>query len=310
MKTSLDCIPCLIDQTLRISRMLSTSPDVHERIVRDILHVSSEADLNQSPPALAQQIHRQVKKITGIHDPYRREKEHENRLALKLLPEFRSRIKSASDPLITAARFAIAGNAIDLGIDGAMTGTDIRKDLQKALTDTFFGDRDEFRKSVDSAERILYLADNAGEIVFDRLLIEQLSPERVTLAVRGKPVLNDATTTDAISGGLHEIVNIVSNGSDAPGTLLHDCSPEFLKYYEDADLIIAKGQGNYESLSEERRNIYFLLKIKCPVISSHVGCPVGSYLLKRPKVQKEWATQPVFSMDSRGEGELASAAAS
>lgn len=307
MKTSLDCIPCLIDQTLRISRILSTSPDVHERIMRDILRLSSSADLQLSPPALAQQMHRQLKRITGIEDPYRVEKEQENRLAIELLPEFRAKLESASDPLVTAARFAIAGNLIDMGINGALAGRDIRKDVQKALTDSFFGDRDEFRESVENAERILYLADNAGEIVFDRLLIEQLSPEKVTLAVRGKPILNDATIVDARSGGLHEIVDIISNGSDAPGTILQDCSQEFLRYYEEADMIIAKGQGNYESLSDENRNIFFLLKVKCPVISAHAGHPIGTHLLIGSSSYEKLALQSDFSINHRGERKLTSA---
>lgn len=259
--------------------MLSTSHDVHERVVRDVLRLAGEVDLQLSPPALAQKIHRQLKKITGIKDPYRQEKEQENRLALRLLSEFRISVESASDPLATAVRFAIAGNVIDMGTNLTLTGTDIRRNIQKALTDTFIGDREEFRKSVEDAERIIYIADNAGEIVFDRLLIEQLPTEKVTLAVRGEPVLNDATVTDAKSAGLHKIVKVISNGSDAPGTLIQDCSREFLSYYEEADLIIAKGQGNYESLNNEKRNIFFLLKVKCPVISSHVGYPVGSHVM-------------------------------
>lgn len=308
MKTSLECIPCLIGQTLRISRILSTSPDVHERIMRDILRLSSDVDLQLSPPALAQQIHRQLKRVTGIVDPYRVEKQQENRLALELLPEFTTKLESASDPLVTAARFAIAGNLMDMGINRTLTVRDIRKDVQKALTDSFFGDRDEFRKSVKNAERILYLADNAGEIVFDRLLIEQLSPEKVILAVRGKPILNDATIVDARSCGLHEIVDIIPNGSDAPGTLLHDCSQEFIRYYEEADLIIAKGQGNYESLSDEKRNIFFLLKVKCPVISAHVGHAIGSHLLIQSNSYKKLTAQSDFSINHRG-GRISASAA-
>lgn len=310
MKTSLECIPCLITQTLRMSRMLSASTNVHERIVRDILRLASEMDLRLSPPALAQQIHRQLKKVTGVRDPYREEKEQENRMALQLFPEFRTRVKTASDPMATATRFAIAGNVIDMGVNGALSFADIRKNMQKAVTDTFFGDRIEFRKSVKDAERILYLTDNAGEIVFDRLLIEQLSTKKVTVAVRGEPVLNDATVTDARSGGLHEIVDIISNGSDAPGTLLDDCSQEFLEYYEEADLIIAKGQGNYESLSDEKRNIYFLLKVKCPVIASHVGYPVGSQLMIRSNTRRQLAARTDFSTHNHGERVFASAAGS
>jgi hypothetical protein len=125
----------------------------------------------------------------------------------------------------------------------------------------------------------LYLADNAGEIAFDRLLIEQISPERVTLAVRGAPVINDATLVDAQAVGLDEIVKIVDNGSDVPGTLLNDCSLEFRRRFAEADLILAKGQGNFESLSNQSGNLFFLFKVKCPLVANQIQQPIGMQVL-------------------------------
>ena len=113
------------------------------------------------------------------------------------------------------------------------------------------------------------------EIVFDRLLIEQLPREKVTLVVRGAPVSNDATMIDAEDTGLTKLLEVIDNGSDAPGTILDDCSHAFRERFDSADLIIAKGQGNYESLSEVEKDIYFLLKAKCPVIARDLGCEVG-----------------------------------
>lgn len=138
---------------------------------------------------------------------------------------------------------------------------------------------------LNEAQRILYLADNAGEIAFDRLLIEQIGPARVTVAVRGGPVINDATITDARAVGLHEIVEIIENGSDAPGTLLDDCSQEFKWRFAEADLILAKGQGNFEALSDEPHNIFFLLKAKCAVIAAHAGVPLGTHVLVRSEAR-------------------------
>ena len=123
------------------------------------------------------------------------------------------------------------------------------------------------------------LADNAGEIVFDRLLIEQLPIDRVTVAVRGYPVINDATLDDAETAGLTDIVDVISNGSDAPGTLLDDCSEAFRSRFEEADLIIAKGQGNYETLAQSPRPIFFLLRVKCPVVARDLDYPVGSMVV-------------------------------
>ena len=135
--------------------------------------------------------------------------------------------------------------------------------------------------AVDAAARVLYLADNAGEIACDRLLIERLGPARITLAVKGSPVLNDATRVDAEAVGLAAIVEVVDNGSDAPGTILADCSEAFRRRFAEADLILAKGQGNYETLSNAAADIFFILKAKCPVIARDLGCRVGSLILRR-----------------------------
>ena len=123
------------------------------------------------------------------------------------------------------------------------------------------------------------LTDNAGEIVFDRLLIEQLPAENITVVVRGKPVINDAMMEDASIAGLPQIVEVINNGSDAPGTILESCSEKFRHRFEKADLIIAKGQGNYETLSDVDKNIFFLLKVKCPVIAEHLGCEIDAIIL-------------------------------
>jgi uncharacterized protein with ATP-grasp and redox domains len=140
-----------------------------------------------------------------------------------------------------------------------------------------------FRNAVSQAERILYLTDNAGEIVLDRLLIEQLPTEQVTVAVKGAPVINDATMEDALLAGLPRIVEVIDNGSDAPGTILEACSQAFRERFEDADLIVSKGQGNYETLSDSDKNIFFILKAKCPVIAKDLGCEVGAMILRRSR---------------------------
>jgi hypothetical protein len=265
--------------------MVSTDPAVHERIVREVLRWASEMDLDQPPAVLGQRVHRRLREITGVEDPYRAAKDHLNRMALSLLPELKAEIEATSDRLALAARLAIAGNVIDMGVNGNVTETDVRQSVRQALAEPFTGEQNGFRQSVAEARSILYLADNAGEIVFDRLLIEQLSPARVTLAVRGAPVINDATMTDARAVGLHEIIEVIDNGSDAPGTIVEDCDQGFNRRFTEADLILAKGQGNFETLSDEPRNIYFLFKAKCPVIARHVGVPVGTHVLARSRAR-------------------------
>jgi damage-control phosphatase, subfamily I len=277
MNTSLDCIPCLLRQALEAARLVSDDPVFHEQVMREVLGWVKEIDLTQSPPAMAQRIHRRLRQITGIEDPYLSAKE--------LLPELRAEVQSSRSPLITATRIAIAGNMIDLGVNGKVTEMDVQQAMRQALSGQFHGNQELFCQSIAKARSILYLADNAGEIAFDRLLIEQISPERVTLVVRGAPVINDATRVDAQAVGLDQIVEVIDNGSDAPGALLEDCSPEFRRRFADADMIIAKGQGNFESLSDQPGNLFYLFKVKCPLVAKHTRQPLGMQVLLHSSVR-------------------------
>ncbi|MBI9019887.1 MAG: DUF89 family protein [Verrucomicrobia bacterium] len=279
MNTTLHCIPCFVRQTLDASRKVANDPAVHEQIMREVLRWMSDMDMSLSPPALAQRIHRRLRELTGVADPYREEKDLHNQMALKLLPELRAQVAASNDPLMTAAHLAIAGNIIDLGPKSGLDENEIHDALRHASEKPLEGDLIAFRAEVAQAKTILYLADNCGEIVFDTLLIEQLGPERVTLAVRGMPIINDATLEDAVTAGLDKMVPMIGNGSDAPGTILDDCNEEFRQAFESADLIISKGQGNFETLSPCGKNIFYLLKVKCPVVSESVCLPVGTHVL-------------------------------
>ena len=281
MITSLDCIPCFVRQALEAARFITDSPAVHERIMRGILLEVAKMDFSQSPPAFGQKLHRALRDLTRVDDPYREIKNQFNQAALEMLPDLSHKIQDSADPIFMALRVAIAGNVIDLGVNGNFSGREVKIAMDNVLNEPFHGDVEDFRDTVRDAQKILYLADNAGEIVFDRLLIEQLQLDRVTLAVRGAPVLNDATRADAEAVGLCEMVEVIDNGSDAPGTILADCSLDFRRRFSMADLIIAKGQGNFESLSDTGENIYFLFKVKCPMIANHVGLPLGTHVAIR-----------------------------
>ncbi len=281
MKSYLDCIPCFLRQAIEAARNVTADGSIQEGIVRDVLRMTAELNLDRPPPFVGQQIHRRLRKMTGVTDPYRAAKEHFNRLAMDALPEFRVAVRRANDPLLAAATYAVAANAIDMGISGAHTTPDVGAALKQADDGALLGDWGNFRAAVADASDILYLADNAGEIAIDRLLVEELGCERVTLAVRGAPVLNDATMEDAIEVGMQDIVEVIDNGSDAPGTILSDCSESFRQRFNNAGLIIAKGQGNFETLSNAEGNLIFLFKVKCPVISRHVGLPLGTLALIR-----------------------------
>jgi len=283
MKTTLDCIPCFVSQALDAVRLVAGKPEEQAALLRRVLLMLGEVDLHRTPPEMGRDIHRIIRSVTGC-DPYAELKERCNAMAARALPRVRAIIEAAEDPFETALRFAMAGNNIDAGVGKPLTSATLNDALRKAaVTPIDHHAVEALRQAVDEAGDILYLADNAGEIFFDRLLLERMPVEKITCVVRGGPVINDATLADARAAGLTDMLRVIDNGSDGPGTILGDCSPEFLRRYEAADLVIAKGQGNFETLSEEPQNIFFLLRAKCKVIASHIGCPQGTFLVLRAR---------------------------
>ena len=295
MRTILDCYPCFARQALEAARYAVGDEDVRRRIMREALaDLATEVGLEESPPQIGQRIHRLVRRLSGNGDPYIALKRHSDSSALAALPRLRPLVETAADPLAAAVRLAIAANVLDAGMNaatmegelrdgatGARAGDGVVRTLERCLHEPLVGDLEQFRRAVVAAERILFLADNAGEIVVDRLLLEQLPRHRLTIAVRGMPVLNDATLDDARSAGLDALAPVIGNGSDAPGTVLSDCSPRFRRVFDEADVVVAKGQGNYESLSDSGGHIYFLFKVKCPLVAQHAGLPLGVHALLR-----------------------------
>jgi len=282
MRTYFDCIPCAIRQVLDAVRMTTDDVHVQEKVLREALRVASEMDLSQSPPAMAQKIHRFIRETTGVSDPYLQVKDRFNKLTLQMYPELKDRIEFSSDPVEIAVRLAIAGNIIDFGVNSVIEQDKVKSTIEDSLSaplDTKALNM--FKESTGTAKDILYLGDNTGEIVFDRLLIEQLPYEKITFVVKSGPILNDVTIEDAEIVGLTDIVEVIDNGSDGPGTILENCSEQFQRRFDKAGLIIAKGQGNYETLSDVPKNIFFLLCPKCVVLAQHLGCEIGRLVLVR-----------------------------
>jgi len=282
MRTYLDCIPCFVRQVLDSVKMTTDDEQVHEKVLREALRLASKMDLHQSPPAMAQKIHRFIRELTDVQDPYLQVKNRFNKFALKMYPDMKERIETSVEPLETAVRLAIAGNIIDLGVKSGLAESQVERTINRSLTESLDMEAlEEFRNATAQAKDILYLGDNAGEIVFDRLLIEQLPCKNITFVVKAGPIINDATMQDAEMTGLTDMVSVIDNGSDAPGTILQNCSQEFRRRFNEADLVIAKGQGNYETLSDADKNMFFVLKAKCPVIAQHLGCEIGCLVLTK-----------------------------
>lgn len=280
MKAFFDCVPCLLRQTLDACRMASEDVSLHERVLKRVLQRSSEWSFERSPPEMSREIHRIIREETGDPDPYREAKSRHNRFALALLPELRKRVLDSRDGFEAAVRLAIAGNIMDFAGPGGLGEKLVLETIEDALTRPLAVDHiGHLRRAIEKANSILYLGDNAGEIALDRLLLEQMPRGKVTFAVRGSPVINDATVEDAEAVGLRGLVSVVDNGADAPGTILEACSEDFRTRFWCADLVISKGQGNYETLSCENREVFHLLKAKCPEIARDIGCEVGDILV-------------------------------
>lgn len=281
MKTAHRCLPCFINQTLSVLEMVGATDQQCDTTLRQVLAQLSSIDFNSSPPETARLIHGLIRQETGVADPYYDEKQRYQQLAIHLYPQLEHDLYLADNPLQAAIQLAIAGNSIDHGVYHDMDESIALNALEQALNVPLHGDLDAFAHAVDDAESILYLGDNAGEIVLDKLLLQQLPLEKTTFAVRGGPILNDALFEDAEQAGITELVPVIDNGDTTPGTLLKYCSDSFRQQFEQADLIIAKGQGNYETLSDVDANIFFLLKAKCPVVAQHIGCQLHDALLFR-----------------------------
>jgi uncharacterized protein with ATP-grasp and redox domains len=283
MRTYLSCAPCLAHQAHEAVSRATDVPAVRERILRRAFAELAEADFSLPPPVLGRRIHELVQEEIGDPDPYRADKVASNRLALRLADELEPAIAAATDPFAVALALAIAANAIDLGAKGHhdVTEDSITRELRTALERPLDAAAvDELRSRVAAADEVLYLCDNAGEVVFDKLLIARLPCPRVTAAVRGRPIINDATLDDATEIGLEEVAKVISNGDGTPGTVLANCSQEFRERFRDADAIISKGQGNYETLSGERRpGLFFLLRVKCPTVAADLDCRAGDLVV-------------------------------
>lgn len=264
-------------------RLLSKHQITDKAIVQAVRHqLEAHIEANSlSSPEMQQQLSRHFSRLTGIADPFAEEKRISNSQADSLYHEWKPKVKQAAEPELLALRLAIAGNIMDYG---AHQHFDLEQTINEVLDADFAIDHSErLLQEIKKAEKVLYLCDNAGEIYFDKLFIETLQHPDLTAVVRGFPALNDVTFQDALQAGLQEVCKVIDNGSDAPSTILNDCSREFLHAFQQADLIICKGQGNLEGLLPEADGrMYFLLMAKCDVIADFLEVNKGDLIVFNP----------------------------
>jgi len=296
-------------QALDAARMATHDPVAQRDVLDRVAKLLPTVPIDATPIDMGQIVHRLVREVTGVADPYARVKKESNDLGLKLYPRLKQRVRISEDPLLTALKIAGAGNIIDFGPKLTL---DPNGSIEQIVNDSFTRALQEpldsaqylaFKEELAVADEILYLGDNTGEIVCDKILIQELirRGKSVTFVTRGAPTINDATLADARYVGLDNVTTVIANGSDAPGTRLVDCSPEFMAAFQSARLIISKGQGNFEGLSDVLAPIFFLLKVKCPVIAQETAARIGTVVLRGQRKVHEGRGKPTIAMSSKEE---------
>lgn len=277
MRATPACIPCYLKQALSAAREVTDDPETHRRVLNEAAQLLPDLSLESTPAHNSTLVLWRAQEVLGCADPWAAMKEHYNYLALTMYPRLKALVRESRDPLNTAIRVAAAGNVIDLGI---LNGgeVDVEGVLNELLCQGLSVDESEFlARSLRRSDEVLYLLDNAGEAVFDRVLAEELASLdlRLTVAARGAPILNDATVDDARSAGLAEVASVVSNGSPMIGTALETCSQEFQRLFDRAGLVVSKGQANFETLNETAAPLFFILKAKCPEVARELQVSTG-----------------------------------
>jgi len=268
MKLHLECVPCYIRQTLDAAKMATNNKKIHEKVLRESLIIASRFDPENYGFVLQAEIKKVLEKLLPKVDPYRKVKNKYNKMVLALEDDLKKIIENSNDRFETSLRISLAGNIIDFGPASPLNRKILMDAIKKSLSQKLDDKKVELLKeNIRRAEKILFIGDNAGEIVLDKIFIQYLPAEKIKYAVRGGPAINDATIEDAEMVRMQDYVRVITTGLDMPAAILPFCSQAFREEYEKSDFIISKGQGNYEALCDEDKNIFFLLKIKCPIVA-------------------------------------------
>ena len=279
MRTYLDCIPCVMQNLLRTARMVTDDERLQLEVLTETGKMLEDIKLEDTPPELVRDLYLRLSEITGDPDPYLSLRKESTQQALGIYPRLKQFVEEAGDPLFAGAVVASIGNLIDYG--AVKHDISIAEEVEDMLTqEVSWKDFPAFRNDLLAADWVLYLGDNAGETVFDRVFIETMG-KRVVYVVRGGPAINDVQMEDALDAGLQQSAEIVSSGLALCGTIPHLVSPEVQDLLASAPIIISKGQGNCETLNDVRGPIYFLLKVKCEKMSQLIDVPLGRLVLRR-----------------------------
>ncbi len=285
MKMQEKCLPCVVNQAIKVADMVGMKEKGN--LLRRVFSYLSKVDYNAiTSPELIGEIFSIIKEETGNQDPYKETRQKYNKMFLERLPVYEKEIEQSKNPFEEAVKYAIIGNVIDFNPIHELTIRDVERHFKRLKGENLeINDASLLQKELETAKTILYLGDNCGEICLDKILLKKIkamNPKvQIFFATRGAAVVNDSIEEDAYLVGIDEVATVVSNGDSSLGTVLSRTSKEFLQIYEKADVVIAKGQANYECLSTEKKNIYFLLMTKCQAIAKDIGALEMKMILKR-----------------------------
>ena len=284
MKAHYECGACILRQVKEVIDLSTEDEGLKFELMQNCIMIMAENFENSQPNELATLVNQYIKQKTKCEDAYFRQKEISSKIALSILPNVKEIIKT-DDSLETYVKAAIVGNIMDFG------AFDVNTDFRALIIDNLgknlsINDIGEFERALHDHDDVLYIVDNAGEIVFDRLLIEKIRQYdvNVTVAVISSPIVNDAGIKEAIDAGLDELAQIVTVGSDMGGIVEEMFSDEFREIFDESDFIISKGMANYEGLSEmnlKNRDVFALLCSKCSPISRNLGVDISSFVFKK-----------------------------
>ena len=284
MKIHTDCLTCIENQASRVCDVLHVNQHQRHDIIALAKQHVQHFDFNLTPPHNATPLYEAIADYLHVEDLYADIKRESSLMAEKFIPLCEEAIATSSNPFLSATKTAVAGNVIDLA---SVMMYDLKEELDKVYHTPFaVDDFDALRKSLGTAKTVVYLADNAGEEIFDKIYIQTLKKlfpnVDVYYFVRGKPIINDLTCKDALASGMNEVAVIVDSGVPTPGLVMEFMREDAKAIFEKAECIIAKGMGNYECLGETKGlPIFFLFKVKCSVVARSVGAQLGDIVCKK-----------------------------
>lgn len=277
------CVACIINQSAKVADAINADKQLKNRLTSTVEDMSKSFSFKNSPPEIASAVYEKMAEIANKKDLYAEVKKHSTKKALSFVPYLQDKLEHSQNKLLTATKIAVAGNVIDLA---AEVEFDLKEELSK-IFDTEFShnDFDELEKKLQVAKSVLIIGDNVGEHIFDYIFIKMLKElypnAEYYYMVRGNEIINDVTMEEAKEAGFDKLCHLQDSGVNTPGFTYNRANRESKELFDSSDLVISKGMGNYECLSpSHRKNICFLLKVKCGVVAASLEKEIGDIICK------------------------------